>query len=207
MLAFPESFPALPSAVSNKQGRERTSQTPSESLPPTPSSHGDSNCLSFLSDYLIRMALLELPPRSSGETGAHTHVWCTESCFLDEGSPPTLGAWPRTQLGPLCCRQASGLRGSQLLPRPQVPRETELKIKMTLRTMRTEATLYSERENKMEGFMLFRKYTCLSNPHDFPLSHLLYVGAGLWQIPNVPKKQQDATRCDLEDPGPPRSVK
>ena len=52
MLAFPESFPALPSAVSNKQGRERTSQTPSESLPPTPSSHGDSNCLSFLSDCL-----------------------------------------------------------------------------------------------------------------------------------------------------------
>ena len=72
--------------------------------------------------------------------------------------------------------------------------------------MRTEATLYSERENKMEGFTLFRKYTCLSSPHGFPLSHLLYVGAGLWQIPSVPKKQQDATGCDLEDPGPPRSV-
>ena len=29
---------------SNKQGRERTSQTPSENPPPTPSSHRDSNC-------------------------------------------------------------------------------------------------------------------------------------------------------------------
>lgn len=37
----------------------------------------------------------------------------------------------------------------------RVPREAELKRKMTLRTVRTEAVLYSERENKMEGFTLF----------------------------------------------------
>ena len=57
-----------------------------------------------------------------GKPGVRTRVWRTESRFLDEEAPSTPGAWPRPQSGPLCCRQASGLRGSQRLPGPSPQR-------------------------------------------------------------------------------------
>lgn len=49
--------------------------------------------------------------------------------------------------------------------------------------------------------------TCLSIPGHFLWLHLLYVAARLEQIPNVPKKPQDAITSDPVDPGPLHSVK
>ena len=126
--ASPESLPALPSAIRNcaeaqtskaEKGLVRHS---ARHLSPTPLSRGDSNCLSFPSDCPSRWICWSYGHVPQGKPGVRTRVWRTESRFLDEEAPSTPGAWPRPQSGPLCCRQASGLPGSQRLPGPSPQR-------------------------------------------------------------------------------------